>query len=86
VPETQHRHRREDIVRHADPGAGSYCGVCGRDVETNPYVDEWGHHLGYCNNPDCGEEQELGLECQFCEIGEVVAYEDDPDPDGEYDY
>jgi len=45
---------------------------------TNPYVDEWGHHLGYCNG--CGEERELGIDC--CADGEVVPYDDDPDPDG----
>lgn len=37
------------------------------------YFDEWGHHLGYCN--DCGEEAELGQEC--CPDGEVVQFEDD---------
>ena len=37
------------------------------------YFDEWGHHLGYCN--DCGEEVPLEQEC--CEGGEVVQYEDD---------
>lgn len=39
------------------------------------HIDEWGRHLGYCN--DCGEEAELGQEC--CPGGEVVQYDDDPD-------
>jgi hypothetical protein len=48
---------------------------------TSPYVDEWGHHLGYCNS--CGEETELGQECdtEGCVDGEVVPYDDDPDPE-----
>ena len=50
------------------------------DVELeseNPYVDEWGHHMGTCNS--CGEEAELYTEC--CDDGEVVPYDDDPDPE-----
>lgn len=43
-------------------------------MSDNPFVDEWGHRLGYCNS--CGEEAELDSEC--CEDGEVVAYDDDP--------
>lgn len=44
----------------------------------NPYVDEYGTHYGYCNS--CGEEAELYAgEC--CEDGEIVHYDDDPDPD-----
>lgn len=38
------------------------------------FFDEWGHHIGYCNN--CGEEAPLGTEC--CEEGEVVQYDHDP--------
>lgn len=46
----------------------------------NPYI-VWGQHLGYCNA--CGEEAELGQECSDldCIDGEVVPYDDDPDPD-----
>lgn len=44
------------------------------------YLDEWGHHLGYCN--DCGEEAEIGQEC--CVDGEVVPYDDDLDPDEQH--
>jgi hypothetical protein len=47
-------------------------------MSENRYIDEWGRHLGYCNH--CGEEGELGhAEC--CDMGEVVPYDDDPDPD-----
>lgn len=45
----------------------------------NPYVDEWGAHYGHCNA--CGAEGELGQDCEECEIGELVAYDDDPDPE-----
>lgn len=37
------------------------------------YFDEWGHHLGYCN--ECGEETQLESEC--CADGEIVQYDDD---------
>lgn len=37
------------------------------------YFDEWGHHIGYCN--ECGEERELGMDC--CNTGEVVQFDDD---------
>lgn len=40
------------------------------------YVDEYGKHHGYCN--DCGEEAALDSEC--CDTGEVVPYDDDPNP------
>lgn len=40
----------------------------------NPYIDEFGTHVGYCNS--CGEEVELDTDC--CEDGEVVMYDDDP--------
>lgn len=43
----------------------------------NPYVDEYGHHMGCCNS--CGQEAELGVEC--CTDGEVEPYEDDPNPE-----
>jgi hypothetical protein len=46
-------------------------------MTTNPYVDEYGHHLGYCNS--CGEEARLDEPC--CDDGEVVLYDDDPDPE-----
>lgn len=39
------------------------------------YRDEYGHHIGYCNA--CGEEEELGMDCQACDDGEVVQYDDD---------
>lgn len=45
----------------------------------NPYVDEYGTHWGYCNA--CSEEEELGQDCLNCEDGEVVPYDDDPDPE-----
>ena len=48
---------------------------------SNPYVDEWGHHIGHCNA--CDEENMLGMDCQNCIDGEVVAYDDDPDPEDE---
>lgn len=48
-------------------------------MSSNPYVDEWGTHYGYCNG--CGEESELWIECPTCEEGEVVPYDDDPNPD-----
>ena len=47
------------------------------DPSDNPYVDEYGTHYGFCNS--CGEEQVLGGEC--CPDGEVVPYDDDPDPE-----
>jgi hypothetical protein len=48
---------------------------------SNPYITKYGEHYGYCNA--CGEEQILGLECvdPDCDTGDVVAYDDDPDPD-----
>lgn len=46
------------------------------------YIDEWGNHMGYCN--DCGEEAEL-FAGSCCEDGEIVAYEDDNDPEGYQD-
>lgn len=49
-------------------------------MSENPYVDEWGHHIGFCNG--CGAEGELGQDCSECDEGEVVPYDDDPDPDG----
>lgn len=47
----------------------------------NPYVDEFGTHIGYCNA--CDTEGELDQDClnEFCEGGEIVPYDDDPDPD-----
>lgn len=48
----------------------------------NPYVDEQGRHFGYCNS--CGEEAELDQECanpDCDDAGEVVPYDDDPDPE-----
>lgn len=45
----------------------------------SPFYDEWGHHLGHCNG--CGTEMELGQDCQECDEGEVVPYDDDPDGD-----
>lgn len=48
----------------------------------NPYIDEWGTHIGYCNA--CDEEQDLArTDCAYCDEGEVVPYDDDPDPDDE---
>jgi hypothetical protein len=47
----------------------------------NPYVDEiTGDHYGYCNS--CGEEASLYTETcdNGCDGGEVVPYDDDPDP------
>lgn len=46
------------------------------------YVDEYGHHFGFCNA--CGEEAELGQDCDECINGEVVPYDDDFDPDDQY--
>lgn len=46
---------------------------------TNPYIDEYGTHIGHCNA--CDTEEELGMDCQECDRGEVVPYDDDPDPD-----
>lgn len=46
------------------------------DDEPSPYHDSYGNHLGWCNA--CGEERELDGEC--CTDGEVVPYDDDPDP------
>jgi len=40
------------------------------------FHDEWGNRVGYCNA--CGEEALLDSQC--CEEGEVVAYDDDPEP------
>jgi hypothetical protein len=42
----------------------------------NPYIDEWGRHVGHCNA--CGEEAELGQDCDGCDDGEIVPYDDDP--------
>lgn len=45
--------------------------------ETNRFIDEWGRHVGYCNG--CDEEGDLDQgECQFCDDGEMVPYDDDP--------
>lgn len=49
------------------------------EARMNQYMDEWGHHIGYCNG--CGEEEELGMDCKNCDEGEIVPYDDDPDPD-----
>jgi hypothetical protein len=48
----------------------------GEPVSENPYIDEWGKHVGYCNG--CGTEQEIGQDCTECDRGEVVPYDDDP--------
>jgi hypothetical protein len=45
----------------------------------NPYIDEFGFHIGYCNA--CDADGELGQDCPDCDLGEVVPYDDDPDPD-----
>lgn len=47
----------------------------------NPYIDERGTHWGTCNG--CGEEAQLDQDChnEECDGGEVVPYDDDPDPD-----
>lgn len=47
-------------------------------MTANPYV-VFGRHLGYCNG--CGEESELSQPCMYCEVGEIVPFADDPDPD-----
>lgn len=43
------------------------------------YRDEWGNWYGYCNA--CGEEVLMDTEC--CDDGEVVPYDDDDTPEGE---
>lgn len=48
-------------------------------MSANPYVDEWGHHVGVCNG--CGTEADLYQDCAECDEGEIVPYDDDPDPD-----
>jgi len=45
-------------------------------MSSSPYIDEWGVHLGYCNH--CGEEGDLHSQC--CAEGEMVPYDDDPEP------
>lgn len=50
-------------------------------MTANPYIDKFGRHVGYCNA--CGEEAELDQSCDDseCSGGEVVPYDDDPEPD-----
>lgn len=46
---------------------------------SNPYIDKWGAHWGYCNA--CGQDVELGQDCPDCDDGEIEPFDDDPDPD-----
>jgi hypothetical protein len=47
-------------------------------MTANPYIDESGRHIGYCEV--CGRERELDLWCPECgDEGWVVPYDDDPD-------
>lgn len=48
------------------------------DARTNPYVDEYGEHIGYCNA--CDWEGDIYGDCEECSDGEMVTYDDDPDP------
>lgn len=72
------KHVRTNELTHVDAYLTEEESLVSNAHEKNPYIDEWGRHLGYCNS--CGDEGEIGI-AECCDAGEVVPYDDDPDPD-----